>query len=325
MVQLMRPRVVIVGAGVGGIFVANRLARAGGRLKVTVVNTYADHLNQPAFLYEALGSRMRYRAPAASLLRPGVELHIGRAHAIELSCRRIRLDDAGSIPFDYLVLATGSRLAEDHVPGFQEGAHHFHCGAAAARLSRALTAFEGGTIVVGASRLPYKCPPSPHEFVLLLEERLRVRGIRDRTRLVFVYPLPDVFSRPGVVQVLRPLFQERGIETVTSFISSRVEAGRRVLVAEDGREIPFELLVLVPPHRGAPLVRHSGLGNPDGWMPADPATLKFADRAYVLGDAADLAVPKSGAAAHYQADVVASNILAEVGSGVPSRYDGRVT
>lgn len=319
----MRPRVVIVGGGVGGTMVANRLA---GRAEVTVVNNFPDHLNQPSFLYLALGQRLRTAAPERRLLRSGVKFRVAKAAGIEFDARLIRTDEGESIPYDWLVLATGSRLKERETPGFMEGAHHFHCRWAADRLWRRLQDLRGGRIVVGAWALPYKCPPAPHEFILLLDEFLRRRRIRDRAKLTFVYPTPALFSKPAVVRVLEPLFQERGIEAITGFVPSHVEPGNRHLHGRDGRGIDYDLLVMVPPHQGSPLARATGLADSDGWIPANPHTLKARDRVYVLGDAAKLTVPKSGAAAHFQAGIVAGNVLSEIDGKEPiASYDGGVT
>jgi sulfide:quinone oxidoreductase len=316
-------RVLIVGGGVGGTMVANRLA---GSADVTVLNRFADHLNQPAFLYRAFGRRFRYSAPERRLLRPGVRLLIGKAVGLDLDARQVVLEEGSKLPFDFLILSTGSRLMERETPGFMKGAHHFHCRWAADRLWRALQEFGGGRIVVGAWSFPYKCPPAPHEFILLLEDWLRRRRLRRRTSLTFVYPMAGIFSKPAVEKVLRSLFEARGIDVVTEFVPSHVDPSRKKIYAAGGKEQEYDQLVMVPPHQGAPLARSSGLANGGGWIPVDPYSLRAAPRVYVLGDAAGLSVPKSGAAAHYQSDIVASNILMELAGREPvARYDGKVT
>jgi sulfide:quinone oxidoreductase len=320
---LTEAQVVIVGAGVAGTIAANRLA---GRARVTVLNNYDDHLNQPAFLYMALGRRFRIAAPERNLLRPGVRFRVARVRGLDPDRRVVQTEDGESIRYDYLLLATGSRLREREVPGFWEGAHHFHCRHAAERLSTAVAGFGGGRIVVGAWSLPYKCPPSPHEFIFLLDDQLRRDGRRSRSHLTFVYPLAQVFSKPAVIRMIEPLFAERGIEVRTGFVPVAIEPGSRRLQAQDGRSLDYDLLVMVPPHCGAPLARESGLGDSDGWIRVDLHTLRAGDRIFAVGDAAALPVPKSGAAAHLQAKVAARNILREIqGESCLPAYDGGVT
>jgi sulfide:quinone oxidoreductase len=85
--------------------------------------------------------------------------------------------------------------------------------------------------------------------------------------------------------------------------------------------------VLVPPHRGAPIVIAAGLGDAQGWIPTDRETLqsKADPNIYVIGDASDLPVSKSGSAAHFEAKVVAHRIVGEVlGRADDARYDGAV-
>lgn len=318
-----RARVLIIGSGVAGTQVANRLVRKGCA-EVIVLNTFPDHLNQPAFLHLPFGRRFRTSAPAARLLTRGVRFR--QAKVVELDPRRrhVRLRDGERIPFDVAVVATGSFLRHDDPPGLDEHAHNFHCRHGARLLRRALWRFAGGRIVVGVVRPPYKCPPSPHEFVLLLDEFLKARGQRGRAEILFVHPLQRVFPDPAAADLFEGLFREAGIRTETGFEIRRIEPGR--LVGTDGREIRAELIVLVPPHRGARFLSDSGIASADGWVPVDRETLRFGEGIYALGDAADLPVPKSGAAASYQSAVVAENVVAEIEGRPPeSRYDGHAT
>lgn len=313
---------VIVGSGVGGTLVANRLARSH-RVRVTVLNAFEDHLNQPANLYLPFGERFRVSAPARALLSRGVRFRCARAISMDPGRRQVVLEGGERIAYDMLVVATGSRPVTGEIPGFKEGAHHFHCRFAANLLARALSRFQGGRIVVGATRLPYKCPPSPHEFAFLLHEYLIRRNLRGRTEIIFVYPCEDVFPKAEVAHLLRPMFAERGIRIETGFLTTQVGPGPGRIVAQDGREIQAELLVLVPPHTGAGFVKECGWPQ---WIPVDPKTLRVGERIYALGDAVDLPVPKSGAATHAQAEVVAANVLSEIEGKEPGRqYDGRVT
>jgi sulfide:quinone oxidoreductase len=141
-----------------------------------------------------------------------------------------------------------------------------------------------------------------------------------------VYPAPRVFANPAVADLLERRFRECGIEWRVPFTTSGIDpAFRRIRSAEGGEE-PFDLAVLVPPHAGQPFLRNSPLAGPDGWVRVDRATLRAAPGIYALGDAADLPVSKSGAAAHAQAKVVVRNVKDELRGREPSaRYDGGAT
>jgi sulfide:quinone oxidoreductase len=83
----------------------------------------------------------------------------------------------------------------------------------------------------------------------------------------------------------------------------------------DGREVPFDLMVCIPPHEGSDLIEAAGLGNGLGFARADKQTLKsaVADRVFLVGDNADVPTSKAGSVAHFQAEVVVHNILREIG------------
>ena len=94
-----------------------------------------------------------------------------------------------------------TRIAADEIPGFREGAFHFHCRRRAASLKEALQSFTGGDLVVGASRATYKCPAAPIEFALLLQDQLRRDGRLAGTRLSFLAPGPEPYPLPGAASL----------------------------------------------------------------------------------------------------------------------------
>jgi sulfide:quinone oxidoreductase len=89
------------------------------------------------------------------------------------------------------------------------------------------------------------------------------------------------------------------------------------------------LIVAVPPHSGAEVVK-SGIGDQAGWVPVDKHTLQIQAQGatgaeMALGDATNLPVPKAGAVAHFQSEVVASRIAEEIQLGhADTKYNGRV-
>jgi sulfide:quinone oxidoreductase len=262
--------------------------------------------------------------PEQDLLRPSVRFLLDRAAEVLPDQRKVALGSGALLDYDWLVIATGSRLDHDLIPGEREGAFHFHCLNGARRLAEQLAEFKSGRIVVGAARLPYKCPASVLEFTFLLDSWLRKKGLRDRAWIAFTYPMEDVFPIPVVAAWARAAFQERGIEIVTDLKPDRIDPATRTIHAGT-RSLGYDLAVLVPPHVGAPFLAGSGLTDAEGWISVDPGTLKARERIYALGDAANLPRPKSGSAAAFQSKVVAENVLAEMEGRAPaSTYDGHV-
>jgi sulfide:quinone oxidoreductase len=310
--------------------VANLLDRGLGRdAHVTVVDPTGMHVYQPGFLYVALGQangRWLTR-DERSLLRPAVELAVEGATSIDPGAGTVRLEHGSTLPYDYLVLATGARLVPDRVPGMAEGAHHFYSLDGALRLREAVRAFRGGRVLVGVAGIPYKCPPAPVEYVLLLEESLRRRGIRERSEVTLLSPLSRAFTVEPASKLVQPIMERRGIGLQTFFNVESVDPAAGMVASLEGEKAEYDLLVLVPPHRGQAVVEDSGLGDAGGWIPTDRRTLEVQgrERIFALGDATDLPISKSGSTAHFEAPVVASRIASLVRGTAPrTNYGGRV-
>ena len=322
--------VLVLGGGVGGTLTANLVARHAGRqAHVTVVDTTGRHVYQPGFLYVAVGQEKpeRLARDEAGLLRRDVVLVAEAALRVDPEARTVVLTSGRSLPYDYLVLATGSRTVMEEVPG-AEDAHDFYTMDGAVRLHRALEQFTGGRILIGVAGIPYKCPPAPVEFAFLLDDYLRGRGIRERSEIKLLSPLNRAFTIETTSKLVQPILAERGIELCTFFNVETVDPQARTVQSLEGESFEYELLVLVPPHRGQKLIEDSGLGDARGWVPVDRSTLRHdtLDRIWALGDATDIPISKSGSVAHYEAPIVAEQIAAAVtGMPEPARvYDGRV-
>jgi sulfide:quinone oxidoreductase len=168
------------------------------------------------------------------------------------------------------------------------------------------------------------------EFTFLLEEWLHKRGLRDRTEIQYLSPLPRVFPIESVADMVAPLLEERHVNTTIFFNTEAVDLERKTISSMEGEEFAYDLLVLVPPHRGARVIEESGLGDPQGWLPTDRATLEVKGESgvYALGDATDLPISKSGSAAHFEAKVVAHRLIAEIRGEQPdtsqATYTGEV-
>jgi sulfide:quinone oxidoreductase len=326
----MTTSVIVLGGGVGGTLAANLISKAlGADGKVTVVDPAGMHVYQPGFLYVALGqANGRWLAQdERHLLRHEVAMVIDRAVKIDPALRTVTLARGQTLGYDYLVIATGSRLAREEIPGLVEGAHDFYSLEGAIRLREALRTFTGGRIVMGVAGIPYKCPPAPVEFVFMLEEYLRKRGLRDKTTITLASPLNRAFTIETTSKVVQPILERRGIELATFFNVESVLPDKKVVTSIEGEELPYDLLVLVPPHRGAQVIEASGLGDERGWVPVSRATLQHEkhDTIFAIGDATNLPISKSGSTAHFEAPVVASQIAARVrGTAAKENYGGRV-
>jgi sulfide:quinone oxidoreductase len=326
----MSAEVVILGGGVGGTIVANLVAKqTQGQAHVTIVDATGIHVYQPGFLYVAVGLEQpaALHRPESRLLRDDVSLVVDRALRVDPAEHTVYLESGRRLRYAHLVLATGSRTIMEEVPGAVD-AHDFYTMSGAQRLFKALEGFQQGTIVIGVAGIPYKCPPAPVEFAFLLDDYLRARGIRNQTEVKLLSPLNRAFTIEATSKLVQPILAERGIELTGFFNVESVDPVAKTVTSLEGETVGYDLLILVPPHRGQEVIESSRLGDERGWVPVDKNTLKHTQHAdiWAVGDTTNIPISKSGSVAHYEATVAAAEIAAEVkGEAPPAHvYDGKV-
>jgi sulfide:quinone oxidoreductase len=327
----MGKRIVVLGGGAAGTMVANRLARRltdsirSGELEILLITRSEQHLYQPGFLSVVFNEKFPEQIvrEEKSLVHRGVTLVFDEIKRIRPD-RRCVQSRTTEYPYDYLVIATGSRPDFDGVPGLKESAHHFYSLEGALRLRDALASVKEGRILIAVDQ-PHKGPGAPLEFALMLDDYLRRRGIREEIRLKYAYSDGRLHRMQPVADWALSQFEQRGIVHQPFFRLEKVDPLRKRVFTADGEEHPFDVLVAVPAHRGAPVVADSGLGDERGFVPTDRLTLKMEgdDRVYVLGDATNLPLPKGGSA-YYQSEVLVQNLVSRL-KGLPetSVYDGK--
>ncbi|MBR7825621.1 FAD-dependent oxidoreductase [Actinospica sp. MGRD01-02] len=337
----MKKRIVILGGGTGGTLVANRLRRALSPqdAEIVVVDLDDEHVYQPGLLFAPFGpftvhTRRRLVHARHGALHPGIEFRKALIDHVDLDRNRVLLDNCVWLDYDVLVVATGARPVPERTEGLSadgaaERVHGFYTLRAAERLSRALREFAGGRLVVDVAAMPIKGPVAPLEFCFLADEYFRHRKLREKVELTFVTPLDGAFAKPVLSRTLEGLLRDKGIELVTGFAAGEVDGGGEGpgrLVARDGREVPFDLAVVVPQHAGAAYVQRSGdLGDELGFVRVDPETLRSLAKpdVFALGDATDVPTAKTASVAQSEGEVVAANVGAHLaGRELPARFDG---
>jgi sulfide:quinone oxidoreductase len=329
-------RVVIVGGGVGGTLVANLVSRKlarqidAGSASVTVIDIAGEHVYQPGFMYIAMGHQKPggLVRPERGLLDKRVRLEVGEVTRVDEQAQLVELSDGTRLHYDELILASGSRILPELIDGFAEEAHHFYGPEAAQRLRTALDTFVGGKVVIGIAGMPYKCPPAPLEVAFLIDSELRDRGLREKSELHFCSPIGRAFTIESVSEMATPILAEKGIELHTFFNVETIDRERNLVQSLEGEELAYDLLILVPPHRGAQFLIDSNFAPaPGGWLPTDKHTLEVGGRANVhaLGDATDLPLSKAGSTAHFEAPIVAERVAAAIEGREPDVVKGSYT
>jgi len=326
--------IVIVGGGVAGTITANYLAMKlreeirEKNVSITLISDREKQLYEPGLLY-LIFNRMEESEilkDVKYLLDPLIELKIARATKIDAEKSRVELENGEVVNYDYLVIATGSRVAPEEMPGLVEGGHWFYNLDGARRLREELARFKKGKVVVSVMGIPHKCPVAPIEVTFMLHEFFKIHGVRKDVELLYTYPINRVFTMEEVSDFVQKMFDERGINYKTFFNPVSIDPEKKVIETLEGEEETYDLLIAIPPHKGSQVIIDSGLGDRDGWVPTDRYTLKAEglENVYVVGDATNLPVSKAGSVAHFEAEVVAENIAAEI-KGLPptARYFGK--
>jgi sulfide:quinone oxidoreductase len=321
--------VVILGGGVGGLVAANELARRLPEAhRIVLVERSGRHAFAPSFLWLMTGDRRpaQITRDLRTLVHRRVEVVQAEARSIDWANQRVETEGR-AVPYDHLVIALGAELAPEAIPGLAEAAHTFYTLDGAERLRGALRDFDGGTVAVVVSALPYKCPGAPHEGAMLLGDYFRRRGLRGKVDLHLFTPEPQAMpvAGPELGVAVSGMLEGRGIGFHPSHKLTAVHPEAREIVFDGKPAARYDLLVAIPPHRGPRLVREAGLANEAGWVPVDRRTLATArERVYAIGDVtvipipgrwkadAPLMLPKAGVFAHEHARVVAQRIAAEI-------------
>ncbi len=319
-------RVVILGAGFGGLELATRLSELSADVDITLV----DERDGFVFGFSKLDV-MFGRTPPAAVVHPYADLVRPRLRFVQTEVRAIdpvakRVDtDAGVIESDILVIALGADLAPEATPGLVEGGHEFYTVAGAFALRDVLADFAGGRVIIAVTSTPFKCPPAPSETALLMHDFLTERDIRAASSIALVMPLgAPVPPSPAASQALLAEFAQRDIAWHPGQLVRSLDPQRRVAVLSDGTEMDYDLFLGVPTHRAPDVVVESGLAV-DGWIPVDPHTLETSyPDVYAVGDVTSVGTPKAGVFAEGQAAVVAQRIAAQLtGDPASAEYDGR--
>ena len=315
----MSSRIVILGAGFGGLELASALSDAlGPKAGVTLIDKGDSFMFGYSKLELLFGraSREELSLPYSAIAKPGVRVVQETVTAIDPESRRVTTN-RGGYESDYLVVALGADMAYEATPGLTEG-DAFYSVAGAAHLAGAVRTFVSGHALIGVCGTPYKCTPAPSECALLLHEELVSRGVRDDCEISYIVPQPSpVPPSPDGARAVLEAFAERDIKFVPGRRIASLDRDRSVAGLDDGTEVSYDLFLGVPEHRAPEVVLASGLAVED-YIPVDPATLATRyPGVYAVGDCATAGVPKAGAFAESAAIAVAARLIAEARGDPP--------
>ena len=326
---MAKTRVVVLGAGFGGLELTTILADAlGDTIELTLIDKSDAFVFGFAKLDVMFGKKTaeRVRVPYSRISKPGVRLRREVITAIDPAAKRVTTDRA-SYDADILVVALGADYDVAATPGLAESGNEFYSVDGAARMTEAIARFERGRAIVGVCGKSFKCPPAPSEAALLLHDFLTTNGRRANTEISLVMPFGvPIPPSPETSKALLASFAERGIRFVKDTLVKGLDGARKVAELSDGSEMPYDLFLGVPVHRVPQVVVESGLAShPHDWVPVNKQTLetKFPG-VYAVGDVNGVGTAKAGVFAEGAAKVVGAAIVSQLRGGPkPDAYTGQ--
>ncbi len=327
-------RIVIAGAGAAGLTAASRLADRLDGASITLIDPRQAHLYQPGFTLIAAGLKTPGYATSttAEYVARGVDLIQEGVAEIDPDGNRVVTSSGRSIPYDYLVVATGAELNYEAIEGMdvsligQHGIGSVYASPDAARATYAtMSAFaaSGGVGLFGRPATEMKCAGAPLKYTFITDDVLRRGGNRDKAQLHYLAPQKSLFSVPIVAEKVRMLYGDRGVNVHLEHNLAAIDPGRKraTYATPNGNvEMDYDFITVVPPMRAIAAVRNSPLPWPagpwgeQGWMEVDRDCLRHQryPNVFGVGDVAGVPKGKTAASVKWMVPVAVEHIVADI-------------
>ncbi len=330
----MVKKILVLGGGIGGIAVANILAdKLKESADITLIDRKKYFQFPPSYPWLMIGKRKpeQVQKELTILSKKGINVINEDIISIDTSGKKVRTETS-EYSGDYMVISLGAQYNIAAIPGFSDYAHHIYDLDSAIAFRDLVKNFKHGTIAIGISRLPFKCPAAPYETAFLLDDYFTKEGVRAEINIEFFTPepLPVPSVGPDVGNRVLELLRSRNINYHPKL--KLAEITDKELIFDNQETLNYDLLFAVPPHEAPKPVADAGLTDVTGWIPANGKNMETKiPGVYAIGDVASIQTPhgyvpylsKAGVFAHAQAEVVANNIANLVlGKSQAKEWDG---
>eukprot|EP00478_Filoreta_tenera_P000382 GABV01000382.1.p1 GENE.GABV01000382.1~~GABV01000382.1.p1 ORF type:complete len:435 (-),score=145.32 GABV01000382.1:67-1338(-) len=331
----MHYRLLVAGAGPGGLSVASAFSRRFARSKggsVAIVDPASKHWYQPGFTLVGAG---KYKIedqwkPMSKVIPEGAQHYPTAVAEFDPDNNAVTLNDGQKLTYDFLVVALGLQTKLDAFPGLREALDDPDSPVTTNYLPEYVTktfpliqGLKKGNAVFTFPQTVVKCAGAPQKVMWLAESQWRKNGVRQDIDISFYTPTPAIFSAPKYAASLMKQAQARNVNVNLKHAMKKLDAKRRVVTIEELEskktfEKPYDFLHVVPPFFAPDVLAKSPLANEAGFCSVDPTTLQHTkySNVFSLGDASSLPTSKTAAALAAQSGVLKSN-LAAVMDGKP--------
>ncbi|KAI8391173.1 uncharacterized protein BYT42DRAFT_489400 [Radiomyces spectabilis] len=331
-------KVVVVGAGPGGLSVSSTLAKLLGKNQVAVIDPAQRHYYQPLWTYVGGGIKDFSESfkPMGSVVPKDAEWIQDRVVKLDPDNNQVTLANNEVIGYDYLVVAAGIQINWDQVKGLKEalgkdGVTSNYSADSVQKTWQFIQDFKGGNAVFTFPNTPLKCPGAPTKITFLAEEAFRRNGVRDKTDVIYNTSLGKIFGVDHYGRVLQQLADERGIKVNFQTELIEIDAGNREATfrnnaTKESHKVHYDFLHVAPPQGAPTFIKESKLADAAGFVDVNKETLRHNKykNVYALGDCSSLPTSKTAAAITGESGVLKHNLIADLeGKQVEqAAYDG---
>lgn len=340
-------RILILGAGFGGLTAANFLQKklsslsTSAEYQITIIDQKNYFMMGLVNLWILSGIRTLddSKIDLNKLGNRGIVYLNNKITEIDLASRAVKITGSFTpeIKYDYLIIALGTEYATNEVGGFLEnGGFNLYDPEQIPKLREKLLSLKKGRVAICIASIPYKCPPAPYEASLLINDILVKNGTRGSIDIDIYTPAPITLPVAGakVSQDVLNLLNNNHIN-FHPLHKIQTVLNMEKIEFENGNWINYNLLIGIPTHKVPEIVRNSGLVKQgQKWINVDKFSLKTDyENVFAIGDVTEIkinenvAIPKAGVFAEAQAKVVSQQIVDDIVNDKnkfsPPRFDGK--
>ena len=320
-----KANVVIVGGGYGGVSVANQLKRENPEISVTLIEEKPFFVSCPMSNHFLVGLIdfgslcFSYN----SLEAKGIKVVRDKVLDIDFGKKVVRVSE-GYIAYDFLVLSPGIEYDIEDKPFYYESLIYnppaFRPGSEHLFLKKLLDEFEGGNIVITVPPPPYRCPPAPYERAALIASMIKKNKLKAQIFFIDANERP-IINSDGFLSAYYELYADVATYITSSQVKD-VDVGKKIVRTTHG-DFNYDLACIIPPMKANSLLEKVGLlKKGEKWVEVNPLTFETKiPNVFVIGDAAQSYLPKSGYAAYSEGKLVAKIINVRIkGKDVKEEY-----
>lgn len=330
-------KIVIVGAGTGGITVAARLQNKKiPGCKIFLLDPAEKHFYQPLWTLVGAGvfSHESSEREMGSLIPKNVEWVKKGVSSFDPENDCITLSDNSKMKYDVLVVAAGMQLNWEKIKGAKEALNTpYVCSNyityGSTKTWQVMQQTESGNAIFTQPPLPIKCAGAPQKATYLADDYFRSKGIRKNINVMFANHGARIFGVEKYRIALEKVVKEKEIDTRFEHNLIEVKSSEKIAVFERANkeivEIPYSMLHIVPPMSAPDFIKSSSLADAQGWVDVDKFTMQHNrfKNVFSLGDCSSLPTSRTGAAIRKEAPVLVENIVEFLDKKTLShKYDG---